>query len=164
MNQTRNAHVSVRIVNSTSGFLGWSATCHNLDIPPRSKLYGLEPYDLETVWSECLTSYINRLGWSHGVAPRTFVAQEIGPLLDAECWNDSSPLLTGAYHSSNALNLNGPGKLAVTWATILEQLTQSSHLRLLTSTWWFGNYPYQKHLRTSPAWCPACYAGLAPKR
>ncbi len=157
MNQTRDTRVSVRIMNSTPGSLGWPATLQNLDIPPRSKLYGLEPYGLETVWSECLTGYINRLGWCYGVAPRALAAQEIGPLLDAEWWNYPSPQLMGIFCASNAMSLNGPGKLATTWSTILEQLTQSSHLHLLTSTWWLGNYPYQKHLRTSPAWCPACY-------
>src|SRR6266700_1875452 len=124
MNQAKNVRVSVRIVNSASGSLGWSATLQNLYIPPRSQLYGLEPYGLETVWSECLTSYINRLGWSHGVAPRALAAQEIGPLLDTASWNYSSPQLMGAFCASNALSLNGPGKLATTWATILEQLTQ----------------------------------------
>jgi len=157
MNQTKNVSVKSRTLNSTSS-LGWPATLQNLDIPPRSKLYGLKPYGLETVWGECLTSYINRLGWSHGVTPRALAAQEIGPFLDAEWWNYPSPRLMGVFCASNALSLNGPGKLATAWATILERLTQSSHLHLLTSTWWFGSYPYQKHLRTSPAWCPACYA------
>jgi|GEM_PF-5219525 hypothetical protein len=37
------------------------------EIPPRSRLYGLEPYHVNTLWSESLTSYLNRLGWAHGV-------------------------------------------------------------------------------------------------
>jgi hypothetical protein len=36
---------------------------------------------METVWSESLTSYMNRLGWQHGVSPRALAAQEMGLFL-----------------------------------------------------------------------------------
>ena len=55
------------------------------------------------------------------------------------------------------MSVNGLGSAATVWSTVLEQLTRSSHLHLLTSPWWLGNFPNQRHLRVSPAWCPACY-------
>jgi transcriptional regulator with XRE-family HTH domain len=55
------------------------------------------------------------------------------------------------------MSVNGLGDTATVWSTVLEQLTQSSHPHLLTSCWWLGNFPNPRHLRASPAWCPACY-------
>src|SRR6266702_5854047 len=51
------------------------------DIPARSKLYGLAPCGLGTVWQESLTSYLNRLAWRHHIPPRHLVAQELLPRL-----------------------------------------------------------------------------------
>ena len=50
-------------------------------VPPRSRLYGLVPREVGTIWVESLTSYLNRLGWRHGISPRALVAQEIVPHL-----------------------------------------------------------------------------------
>jgi DNA-binding phage protein len=114
---------------------------------------------METVWSESLTSYINRLGWRHGVSPRVLAAQEIGPLLaDTEWWRYPSPQLMGIFCAANAMGLNGSGNLATTWSTLLEQLTSRTDLHLLTAPWWIGDLPIARNLRSSPAWCPTCYA------
>src|SRR5260370_7261450 len=51
------------------------------DILARSKLYGLVPCGLGTVWSESLTSYLNRLAWHHHVPPQHLAMQEIFPHL-----------------------------------------------------------------------------------
>jgi hypothetical protein len=48
-----------------------------MDVPLRSRLYGLAPCEVRTIWRESLTSYLNRLGWKHGISPRALVAQEI---------------------------------------------------------------------------------------
>jgi transcriptional regulator with XRE-family HTH domain len=105
-----------------------------------------------------LTSYINRLGWRCGVAPRALAAQEIGPLLEAERWNYPSPQLMGIFCATNAMSLNGPGNLTTNWAIVLEQLTKRIDIHLLTSPWWIGDLPMARNLRSSPAWCPTCYA------
>ncbi len=51
------------------------------DIPARSRLYSLAPYEIETIWRESLTGYINRLGRTHHISPRAFVAEMILPPL-----------------------------------------------------------------------------------
>ena len=38
-----------------------SASLHLGNVLPRSRLYGLEPCEVGTIWGECLTSYLNRL-------------------------------------------------------------------------------------------------------
>jgi len=159
MKPAERTGIAVRIMKRASRCMGWPTNLQELDIPPRSRLYGLEPMHGRTVWSECLTSYINRLGWQHGVSPRTLAAQEIGPLLvDAEWWRYPSPQLMGVFCAANAMGINGSGNLADTWSTLLEQLTSRTDLHFLTAPWWIGDLPMARNLRSFPAWCPACYA------
>ncbi len=159
MKQAGHTGIEVRIMKPAMGYLEGQTRFPTLNVPPRSRLYGLEPRSGGTVWSECLTSYINRLGWQHGVSPRTLAAQEIGPLLvDAEWWRYPSPQLMGVFCAANAMGINGSGNLATTWSAFLEQLTSRTDLHLLTSPWWIGDLPVARNLRSSPAWCPACYA------
>ena len=159
MKQAGRTGIEVRIMEPTMGYLEGQPRFQTLNVPPRSRLYGLEPRSGETVWSECLTSYINRLGWQHGISPRTLATQEIGPLLvDAEWWRYPSPRLMGVFCAANAMGINGSGTLATTWSDLLEQLTLRTNLHLLTSPWWIGDLPVARDLRSSPAWCPACYA------
>lgn len=157
MKPAERTGIAVRIMKSArSG--GWQSKLQELDVPPRSRLYGLKPMNGGTVWSECLTSYINRLGWQHGVSPRTLATQEIGPLLaDAEWWRYPSPRLMSVFCTANAMSINGSGNLATSWSALLEQLTSRTDLHLLTAPWWIGDLPMARNLRTSPAWCPACY-------
>jgi len=82
MKQAGRTGIEVRIMKPAMGYLEGQTRFQTLNVPPRSRLYGLEPCSGGTVWSECLTSYVNRLGWQHGVSPRTLAAQEIGPLLN----------------------------------------------------------------------------------
>jgi hypothetical protein len=129
------------------------------DIPPRSRLYGLEPYQAETIWSESLTSYLNRLGWAHGVSPRDLVVQEMLPSLSSKPWLHSFPGLINVFsRKGGAMGLNGMRSLALEGAMLLEQLTMRSDLHLLTLRSWIGDLPLSKNLRTVPAWCDACYA------
>jgi transcriptional regulator with XRE-family HTH domain len=124
------------------------------EIPPRSKLYSLVPRGLGTMFSESLTSYLNRLAGLHHVSPSHFVAQEIAPLLRR---NYSRQQLSG-FIWSGAMSVNGNGDLAREWAHILEDLTMQPDLHLLTGHGWVGNLPPHRLLREKPAWCPACYA------
>jgi len=158
MSKTGHMGVSVRIMKPAVGYMEWQSRFQELDVPPRSRLYGLEPRSMETVWGESLTSYINRLGWRHGVSPRAFAAQEIGPLLDAEWWRYPSSYLMGVFCASHAMSLNGLGNLATSWSTVLERLTERTDIHLLTAPWWIGDLPIARNLRSSPAWCPVCYS------
>lgn len=158
MKQAERTGIAVRIMKSAMGDVPGQTRFQTLGVPPRSRLYGVEPRSVDTVWSECLTSYINRLGWQHGVSPRTLAAQEIGPLLaDAEWWRYPSPHLMGVFCAANAMSLNGSGNLAAIWSGLLEQLTACTDLHFLTSPWWIGDLPVTRNLRSSPTWCSACY-------
>jgi len=124
------------------------------EIPPRSKLYGLVPCGLGTIFQESLTSYLNRLAGLHHVPPQHLVAQEIVPHLS----HGYSRQQLSVFSWSSAMSINGNGPLAHSCASILEDLTKRSDLHLLTLQWWVGDLPPHKLLREKPAWCPACYA------
>ncbi len=124
------------------------------EIPSRSKLYGLVPRELGTVWQESLTSYLNRLAWRHHVLPQHFVAEMIVPSL---CRNYSRFQIAD-FCRKEAMSVNGNGPLAQEWASILENLTRRFDLRFLTLRWWVGDLLPRKLLRDKPAWCPVCYA------
>jgi TniQ len=126
------------------------------NIPARSRLYRLEPQAMGSLWQESFTSYLNRLGWAHHISPRAMVVQEVIPHLDKT--QALSRQWIGALSRGSAMNMNGVGSLALEWSKILEHLTARSDLHLLTLRWWVGDLSSRGHLRTCPAWCPACYA------
>ncbi len=128
----------------------------SIDELPRSRLYGLVPCEGGSLWTECLTSYLNRLGWTHHISPRAMVVQEVIPHLDKT--QEVSRQWVGSLSRRFAMSMNGVGSSALKWAEVLEQLTMRSDLHLLTLRWWIGDLSSQGHLRTSPAWCPMCYS------
>jgi TniQ len=125
----------------------------NIELPPRSKLYGLVPCEMGTMFQESLTSYLNRLGWRHHVSPRDLVAQEIVPSLSHEY----PKLQLAAFSRGPSMQINGAGETAHEWANFLEQLTRRSDLHLLALDFWIGDLSSRGHLRQVPAWCPTCY-------
>lgn len=125
------------------------------DLPVRSRLYCLDPQAMGSLWQESLTSYLNRLGWTHHVSPRAMVTQEVIPRLDKA--QKVSRQWIGALSRGYAMNVNGVGSLALEWSTVLNQLTQRSDLHLLTLHGWIGNLSSVGHLRPALSWCPICY-------
>ncbi len=125
-------------------------------VPARSWLYSLAPYEIETIWRESLTGYINRLGWTHHVSPRALAAEMITPFLKKDL---RSPLPTAAmFGAHEAMSLNGAGSFASSGVQLLNDLTGRTDLHLLTLPWWLGDLPRRGQLRATPAWCPSCLA------
>jgi len=149
MNRTENSTVKVMLMRhiTEEPFTG-------NNIPARSKLYGLVPCGLGTVWTESLTSYLDRLAWHHHVPPRHLVAEVIVPHLS----QGYSRNHLSVFSWSTAMSVNGNGPLAQEWSSILEGLTKRPDLHSLTLQWWVGDLPPCKLLREKPAWCPPCYA------
>ncbi len=126
-------------------------------IPPRSRLYHLEPIGVETPYVECLTSYITRLAEEHCVSVRDLVMREIFPA--------QGRVLTIAkhYHQldhlwlEGASSLNGTGPVARQWVETLETLTSCDSLRFLTMLTWSEVIALSRLVRLRKAWCPRCY-------
>lgn len=123
-------------------------------VPPRSRLYRLDPCGQGTVLTESLTGYLNRLAWRHQVTPQRLVAQEIAPRLSPPL----APQRVACFSSSGAMGVNGNGSAAQQWSAILADLTSRADLHLLTFASWLGDLRPVKLLRPKPAWCAACYA------
>lgn len=130
---------------------------HLNGLSPRSRLYGLVPCELHTIFQESLTSYLNRLGWRHHVSPRDLAAQEIVPSLSYEYPKHQ----LAAFSRGPGMQINGTGGIAQDWASLLEQLTMRPDLHTLTLDCWLGDLSSRGHLRKVPAWCPMCYTERA---
>jgi len=152
MSMTENPEVLVTITH-----LQTEEISTRNDIPSRSKLYGLVPCGLGTLWQESLTSYLNRLGWRHHVSPRDLVAQEFVPSLSHEYPKRQ----LAAFSRGPGMQINGTGETAREWANLLERLTMRSDLHLLALDFWIGDLSSRGHLRKVPAWCPTCYTEWA---
>lgn len=121
-------------------------------IPPRSRLYQLEPIGIGTPFVESLTSFVARLAQAHCVLPRILISREL------------TPLLPKIYRTRNLFGirdwtgaLNSTGTMALDLVMVLEALTLGSDLRFLTLLTWANVLPQRKLLRSYRAWCPTCY-------
>lgn len=154
MRKREQTAVAVKSLDPSRGYREAQIILQLGDVPPRSRLYGLVPCKGGTIWYESLTSYLNRLGWRHGVSPRDLVALELLPSLNKRI----SRQQLSVFSWSSAMSINGTGTLAREWATTLEKLTTRSDLHFLTLSSWVGDLQARRFLREKPAWCPACYA------
>jgi TniQ len=116
-------------------------------LPPRSRLYSLEPIAVGTGRVESLTSYVMRLAEAHTVSVRVLIRREIFPNLPA------SPKDT-AFEEVHSLN--GMGSCFERWVNVLEKLTARNDLRALTPLPWQSFLSCGGILRRRRAWCPSC--------
>ncbi len=74
----------------------WDVTIPPL--PPRSRLYRLEPIGIGTPYVESLTSYIVRLAEEHHISLKLLVVQEVLPFLDKENLTNENPHIHQLWH------------------------------------------------------------------
>ena len=117
-------------------------------IPPRSRLYSLQPMAIGTRRVESLSSYIMRLAEAHTVSVRTLILQEIFPDLSTRPTNT---------HFSGLHSLNGMSSRFEQWAAILGKLTARCDLPALTLLPWQSLLASDGILRRRRAWCPCCF-------
>lgn len=120
-------------------------------VPPRSRLYSLEPIGLGTPEVESLTSYLTRLAHAHCVPLSKLAQLEFAPLFDKSGRN------TMAKFTNNPHNLNGGGEWVAMTLTALGRLTHQQGLQGLTMYPWRHVLAREKLLRLHLAWCPSCY-------
>jgi AraC-like DNA-binding protein len=132
----------------------WDVTIPSL--PPRSRLYRLEPIGIGTPSVESLTSYIARLADAHCVSPAILARQEILPL-QCQLYTNPKYATTSRLHSSVSYTLNGASTTAKQWVEVLQMLTLRHDLRFLTMLTWDKVLALGRMLCKSKAWCSACY-------
>jgi transcriptional regulator with XRE-family HTH domain len=126
-------------------------------IPPRSRLYPLEPIGVGTSGVESLTGYLARLAEAHGVHLRRLLLAEILPLLGRSHLLGPENRGLSAFWQRETRALNGTRTLARDLVRAVERLTLRHDLRFLTLLPWADVLPPRDLLRPDQAWCPACY-------
>lgn len=126
-------------------------------IPPRSRLFSLEPVGIGTLETESLTGYVARLAEAHGVEARMLVVHEILPLFGRQHLLETlNAGLLSAFWRNETRALNGTRNLAQNLVRALESLTGRQDLRFLTFLTWSEVLPIVGLQRRTRAWCPAC--------
>jgi DNA-binding transcriptional regulator YhcF (GntR family) len=126
-------------------------------LPPRSRLYRLEPIGIGTPYVESLTSYIMRLAAAHCVTPQALVQREIFPV-----WNQAGAIQNtdswlGKFWWASTPVLNGISSNTMRWVSVLQALTSCDNLCFLTMLTWSEVIGNNKLLRRKKAWCPRCF-------
>lgn len=131
----------------------WDLTPPSL--PPRSRLYPLEPLGLGTPQCEGMVSYLIRLAAAHAVSLATLVRWELAPH-----WTMTRRLLSardvGTWAQVESHRCNGTGTYALSTVRVLEALTGRAKLHLLTLLPWGTAVADQDLLRRGHAQCRAC--------
>jgi TniQ len=105
-------------------------------VPPRSRLYHLEPVGVGTPQVESLTSYIIRLAEARCVSVATLYKYELDPVVRS--LQTGEPRLEKSNRSRNSLiyeskSLNGSCDNSKAWVQALESSTLRRDLHLLTT-------------------------------
>jgi hypothetical protein len=120
-------------------------------LPPRSRLYALEPIGIGTPYVESLTGYVSRLADAHAVSVGDLLGREVSTLA-------LKPLLRffHGFHGQS-YSINGLGDRCKEWVDALERATLQTDLQFLTLLPFKGFFSPMLLFRRTRAWCPECY-------
>ncbi|MFM2312335.1 MAG: hypothetical protein RLZZ04_1611 [Cyanobacteriota bacterium] len=132
----------------------------SLKIPPRSRLYSLEPIGVGTSYTESISSYVTRLAQEHCVSPKKLIMGEIAPVIMGETYlpemlTKNVSILLGNSDAKPAIN--GMREMTRSLVDALEQLTLRQDLRYLSCLTWKGVIKEQGLFRQNKVWCPQCF-------
>ncbi|MET3506413.1 TniQ family protein [Halalkalibacter oceani] len=122
--------------------------------PERSKCYSLEPMSMNSLDTESLTSYIQRLSEAHSISVSSFVKHLIFPTLYTDKNQDYSENdLYRVYYKS--YSINGFNQQTSFFLRALKELTNRRDLKSLS---WLKLSPLLTigDIKVSRNWCPAC--------
>lgn len=122
-------------------------------LPRRSRLYGLEPVNVNSGTREGLLSYLARLAQEHMVSPRLLmkkVFMEVNPAI--------SQIANNSFFVEYAGTMNGLGAYARVFSKALNDLTGRIDAERMTLLGWSNVLPFNGEgtLVKSPRWCPFC--------
>lgn len=124
-------------------------------MPPRSRLFGLEPIGIDTPECESLISYLNRLSRAHCMSPRDLIKNEFMWRYERQ-----AGIRAPGFFNEYSKTLNSVGDYATGFVRLAEMLTGRNDLRYLTMLPWGGAIPDVGTglLATEPRWCMQCLA------
>lgn len=122
-------------------------------MPPRSRLFSLQPMGAGTPHQESLISLIVRTAYAHSVNPRELIGKvfpEVEPAI--------SELAYSTFFTRNAGTLNGLGRYTKLFVSAMEKLTGRTQLRHMTMLPWEDLLTHNgPGLIAKPRrWCPEC--------
>lgn len=126
-------------------------------IPPRSRLYCLEPIGVGSSSVECLASYIARLAEAHCVTLKALMMRVIFPSQGQDFTKRDHYRHLSIFWEQNCSSLNGSSSMAGHWVAVMQSLTSCDSLRFLTMLTWSEVTAINKLMRQRKAWCPTCY-------
>ena len=137
--------------------------CTPPPLPPRSRLYALEPIGIGTPFVESLSGYVARLADAHAVSVGDLAGRELSALASKPLFS-FGPFMKRTRADSHGFHaqqytMNGLGITSKNWVEALERATLRTNLRLLTLLPFEDVLSCQVAFRRTRAWCPACYEG-----
>ncbi|KQL21234.1 TniQ family protein [Cytobacillus solani] len=124
----------------------------DINIPPRSKLYNIEPIGLGTPNVESLTSYISRLAECHNLNIATLVCKTFTPYINTQ--SRKRDFIKGSIGPKTKY-INGNSPISLEYVSALEALTTRNDLIYLTMNSWSGLFS-NSVIGESRKWCPNC--------
>jgi len=128
-------------------------------IPPRSRLYHLEPIGVGTPYTESLSSYLCRLAQKHCVTSQKLIMGEIAPQMmgkDYELALTKKNVSTLFSNSDAKPAINGMREKTQVLVQALKELNQRKDLSFLSLLTWKGVINERGLFRQYRAWCPQC--------
>jgi hypothetical protein len=138
-------------------FESWD--CTRPVLPPRSRLYSLEPIGIGTSLCESLSGYIARLADAHAVSVGDLVGRELSSLGSNPLVYPYSDQANSDSHGFRARSyaINGLGDVSRTWVEVLQTATIRTDLRFLTLLPFEDLFWPHGIFRRRRAWCARCY-------
>jgi hypothetical protein len=128
-------------------------------IPPRSRLYHLEPIGVGTAYTESLSSYLCRLAQEHCVTSQKLVMGELAPQMMGQDYDLalSKKNVSTLFSNSDAKPaINGMRTKTQSLVQALKELTQRKDLNFLSLLTWKKVINERELFRPYRAWCPQC--------
>lgn len=124
-------------------------------LPPRSRLFALEPIGLGTPMAEGMISYVIRLANAYSVSPHKLI---MGEFSKASPGIDDNRKHARLFKTA-ARSINGLHRYSRSFTKAIETLCGFSNARLLTLLNLDELLPYNDDglIARHPRWCPACY-------
>jgi hypothetical protein len=129
-------------------------------IPPRSRLYHLEPIGVGAPYTESLSSYLCRLAQEHCVPSQKLIMGEIVPKMmghDYEAALTKKNISILFSNSDAKPAINGMRTKTQSLVQALKELTQRKDLSFLSLLTWKEVVNEKELFRQYRAWCPQCH-------
>ncbi|HEX8162900.1 MAG TPA: TniQ family protein [Pyrinomonadaceae bacterium] len=128
-------------------------------LPPRSRLFHLEPVGVGTPYVESLSGYVSRLAEKHSTTLYYLFSIEVAPLI-----NKPGTISRRVSFASFAKAVNGLGAIAADLVDVFEKLTLRNDLTYTTMLPWAKATSSKSLTRETRAWCPVCYEECVASR